>query len=70
MGYYTLPDKKDRNEETAFYVLQEPLKNQAKEILAKVAEYIKTVVKLVFKEFLSVQKKIVMFNPNIGFLTF
>ena len=57
MGYYTLPDKKDRNEETAFYVLQEPLKNQAKEILAKVAEYIKTVVKLVFKEFLSVQKK-------------
>ena len=70
MGYYTLPDKKDRNEETAFYFLQEPLKNQAKEILAKVAEYIKTVVKLVFKEFLSVQKKIVMFNPNIGFLTF
>ena len=70
MGYYTLPDKKDRNEETAFYVLQEPLKNQAKEILAKVAEYIKTVVKLVFKEFLSVQKKIVMFNPNIRFLTF
>ena len=57
MGYYTLPDKKDRNEETAFYVLQEPLKNQAKEILAKVAEYIKTVVKLVFKEILCVQKK-------------
>ena len=35
MVYYTLPDKKDRNEETAFYVLWEPLKNQAKEILAK-----------------------------------
>ena len=35
MGYYTLPDKKDRNEETAFHVLWEPLKNQAKEILAK-----------------------------------